>query len=154
MLCRLQKSQSGLPERRIFTAKHGPINRLCSKKHHVFLHGSVQRIQSDSNGTKGRGESYFQDSHKQFLLHHFWLKDMGATYQHTMMVIFHDMMHHELKDYVDDIVVKLIRREDHVKTLRKVFKRCRTFKLRMNPLKCAFGVSSGKFLGFLVHSRE
>ena len=23
----------------------------------------------------------------------------------------------------------------------------------MNPLKCAFAVSSGKFLGFLVHSR-
>ena len=23
----------------------------------------------------------------------------------------------------------------------------------MNPLKCAFGVSSGKFLGFLVHNR-
>ena len=37
--------------------------------------------------------------------------------------------------------------------MRKVFKRCRAFKLRMNPLKCTFGVSSGKFLGFLVHSR-
>ena len=37
--------------------------------------------------------------------------------------------------------------------LRKVFKRCRAFKLRMNPLKCTFGVSSRKFLGFLVHSR-
>jgi len=37
--------------------------------------------------------------------------------------------------------------------LKKVFERCRTFKLRMNPLKCAFGVSSEKFLGFLVHSR-
>ena len=37
--------------------------------------------------------------------------------------------------------------------LRKVFERCRAFKLRMNPLKCAFGVSSRKFLGFLVHSR-
>ena len=37
--------------------------------------------------------------------------------------------------------------------LRKVFERCRAFKLRMNPLKCTFGVSSGKFLGFLVHSR-
>ena len=36
--------------------------------------------------------------------------------------------------------------------MRKVFERCRAFKLRMNPLKCAFGVSSGKFLGFLVHS--
>ena len=23
----------------------------------------------------------------------------------------------------------------------------------MNPMKCAFGVSSGKFLGFLVHHR-
>ena len=38
--------------------------------------------------------------------------------------------------------------------LRKVFERCRAFKLRINPLKCAFGVSFEKFLGFLVHSRE
>ena len=37
--------------------------------------------------------------------------------------------------------------------LKRVFERCRAFKLRMNPLKCAFGVSSGKFLGFLVHNR-
>ena len=37
--------------------------------------------------------------------------------------------------------------------LRKVFERCKAFKLRMNLLKCAFGVSSGKFLGFLVHNR-
>ena len=36
--------------------------------------------------------------------------------------------------------------------LKKVFERCRTFKLRMNSLKCAFGVSSRKFLGFLVHN--
>ena len=37
--------------------------------------------------------------------------------------------------------------------LKRVVKRCRAFKLRMNPLKCAFRVSSGKFLGFLVHGR-
>ena len=37
--------------------------------------------------------------------------------------------------------------------MRKVFERCKAFKLRMNSLKCAFGVSSGKVLGFLVHSR-
>ena len=37
--------------------------------------------------------------------------------------------------------------------LRRVFEICRAFKLRMNSLKCAFGVSSGKFLGFLVHSK-
>ena len=37
--------------------------------------------------------------------------------------------------------------------LEQVFKRCREYKLRMNPMKCAFGVSAGKFLGFLVHHR-
>ena len=83
----------------------------------------------------------------------FGIKNVGATYQRTMTAIFHDMMHRKLEDYVDDIVVKSRRQKDHVKVLRKVFERCRLFKLRMNPLKCAFGVSAGKFLGFLVHSR-
>ena len=83
----------------------------------------------------------------------FGLKNAGVTYEHTMMAIFHDMMHRELENYVDDIVMKSKRRKDHVKVLRKVFERCQTFKLRMNPLKCAFGVSFGKILGFLVHSR-
>ena len=83
----------------------------------------------------------------------FGLKNAGATYQRAMTAIFHDMIHQELKDYVDDIVVKSKRREEHFRVLKKVFERCRAFKLRMNPLRCAFGVSSGKFLGFLVHSR-
>ena len=83
----------------------------------------------------------------------FRLKNAGVTYQHSMTTIFHDMMHCELKNYVDNIVVKSKKRENHVKVLRKVFERCQTFKLRMNPLKCAFRVSSGKFLGFLVHSK-
>ena len=54
---------------------------------------------------------------------------------------------------MDGIVVKSRRREEHFHALKRVFERCRAFKLRMNPLKCAFGVSFGKFLGFLVHSR-
>lgn len=51
------------------------------------------------------------------------------------------------------IVVKLRRREDHVKVLRNVFERCKLFKLRMNLLKCTFGVFARKVLGFMVHSR-
>lgn len=70
-----------------------------------------------------------------------------------MTTIFHDMMYQESKDYKDDVVVKSRSREDHVKVLRKVFKRCRIFKLRMNPLNCTFEASVGKFLGFLVHSK-
>ena len=50
-------------------------------------------------------------------------------------------------------MVKSMRREEHFHRLKRVFERCRAFKLRMNPPKCAFGVSSGKFLGFLVHRR-
>ena len=74
----------------------------------------------------------------------FGLKNAGTTYQCTMTAIFHDMMHQELEDYMDDVVVKSRRREDHVKVLRKAFERCRLFKLRMNPLKCAFRVFAGK----------
>ena len=81
------------------------------------------------------------------------LKNAGTTYQRTMTAIFHNMMHRELEDYVDDIVVKSKRREEHIQILKRVFERCKDFKLRLNRLKCAFGVSSRKFIGFLVHSR-
>ena len=70
-----------------------------------------------------------------------------------MTTIFHDMMHKEMEDYVDDIVVKSKTRTRHLQVLKQVFKRCREYKLHMNPMKCAFGVSVGKFLGFLVHHR-
>ena len=80
----------------------------------------------------------------------FGLKNAGATYQRTMTTIFHDMMHREIEDYLDNVVVKSKTREGHLETLRKVLERCKVYKLRMNPIKCAFGVSAGNFLGFLV----
>ena len=54
---------------------------------------------------------------------------------------------------MDDIVVKSKARENHFSDLRRVFERCRLYKLRMNPFKCAFGVPTRNFLGFLVHQR-
>ena len=83
----------------------------------------------------------------------FGLKNAGATNQRTMTAIFHDIMHKEMEDYVDDIVVKSKTRTGNLQVLEQVFKRCREYKLRMNPMKCAFGVSAGKFLEFLVHHR-
>ena len=41
----------------------------------------------------------------------------------------------------------------HLEDLRQVLERTRRFGLKMNPKKCAFGVSAGQFLGFLVHER-
>jgi hypothetical protein len=61
----------------------------------------------------------------------FGLKNAGATYQRAMIAIFHDMMHCELEDYVDDEVVKTKTREGYFKTLRRVFERCRQYKLCM-----------------------
>ena len=83
----------------------------------------------------------------------FGLKSTGATYQRTMTAIFHDTMHEEMEDYVDDIVVKSKTRTRHFQVLEQVFKRCRKYKLHVNPMKCAFEVSARKFLGFLVHHR-
>ncbi|KAG9441417.1 hypothetical protein H6P81_017271 [Aristolochia fimbriata] len=83
----------------------------------------------------------------------FGLKNAGATYQRAMQNIFDDFLHKRVECYVDDLVVKTKQRSDHLLDLRAVFERLRRFQLKMNPLKCAFGVTSGKFLGFIVHHR-
>ncbi|XP_074314028.1 uncharacterized protein LOC141649233 [Silene latifolia] len=83
----------------------------------------------------------------------FGLKNAGATYQRAMQKIFDDMLHKTIECYVDDVVVKSKKREDHIKDLRAVFERLRKCQLKMNPLKCAFGVTYGKFLGFVVRQR-
>ena len=83
----------------------------------------------------------------------FGLKNAGTTYQQTMTAIFHDMMHREMEDYVDDIIVKSKTKARHFQVLEEVCERCRKYKLHMNPMKCAFGVSTRKFLGFLVHHK-
>ncbi|KAM2661039.1 hypothetical protein EV2_023392 [Malus domestica] len=83
----------------------------------------------------------------------FGLKNAGATYQRAMQKIFNDMLHKNVECYVDDVVVKTKKRPDHLKDLRVVFERLQKYNLKMNPLKCAFGVTSGKFLGFIVKHR-
>ena len=70
-----------------------------------------------------------------------------------MQKIFDDMMHKTIECYVDDLVVKSKKKRDHLTDLRNVFERLRKCQLKMNPLKCAFGVTSGKFLGFIVRHR-
>ncbi|KAM2880900.1 hypothetical protein COP2_014036 [Malus domestica] len=83
----------------------------------------------------------------------FGLKNAGATYQRAMQKIFNDMLHKNVECYVDDVVVKTKKRSNHLNDLRVVFERLRKYNLKMNPLKCAFGVTSGKFLGFIVKHR-
>lgn len=80
----------------------------------------------------------------------FGLKNAGATYQHAMATLFHDMIYKEIKVYVDEMIAKSQIEEEHHANLEKLFERLRKFKLRLNPSKCTFGVRSGKLLGFIV----
>ena len=52
--------------------------------------------------------------------------------------------------YIDDIVVKSKTREEHTHHLQEVFHLLRRYNMKLNPSKCAFSVSVGKFLGFMV----
>ena len=52
--------------------------------------------------------------------------------------------------YVDDMLIKSREEEDHLNDLRETFNTFRQYNMKLNPSKCAFGVSSGKFLGFIV----
>jgi hypothetical protein len=78
----------------------------------------------------------------------FDLKNVVTTYQRVMNLIFLGI---ELEIYIDDIVVKSDSMNNHFAYLRLALERMRRYGLKMNPLKCAFGVSAGKFLGFIIH---
>ncbi|XP_071901729.1 uncharacterized protein [Coffea arabica] len=81
------------------------------------------------------------------------LKNGEATYQRTMTTLFHDMIHKEMEVYVDDIIIKSKKAENHLIDLRKLFERLRKYNLKLNPAKCAFGAPAGKLLGFIVSKK-
>ncbi|PKU79365.1 putative mitochondrial protein [Dendrobium catenatum] len=80
----------------------------------------------------------------------FGLKNVGATYQRAMTRIFDDLIHNQVECYIDDLVIKSKVKEAHLYNLRIIFERMHHYDLKMNTLKCAFGVRSGKFLSFIV----
>ena len=55
--------------------------------------------------------------------------------------------------YIDDVMVKSKGYKEHLADLRETLECTRKYGLKMNPNKCAFGVSTGQFLGFMVHER-
>ena len=76
----------------------------------------------------------------EWLVMPFGLKNVGATYQRAMNAICHDMLGHHMEIYIDDIMVKSKKVAEHVNHLRKSFENMRLHQLKLNPLKCAFGV--------------
>jgi hypothetical protein len=81
----------------------------------------------------------------------FGLKNAGAIYQRDMNLIFHDLLRVLMEVYIDDVVVMSVGFEEHMTDLKLSLERMKKYGLRMNPLKCVFEVTSGRFLGFIVH---
>ena len=54
---------------------------------------------------------------------------------------------------MDDLLTKSLRAQDHISNLAKTFRTLREYHMKLNPVKCVFGVAAGKFLGFMVTER-
>ena len=80
----------------------------------------------------------------------FGLKNAGAMYQRMVTRIFKDQIGDTVEVYIDDMVVKSKRSEEHMPNLVEVFEIVRQHKLCLNVGKCVFGVGSGKFLGYMI----
>ncbi|KAL0281851.1 UNVERIFIED_CONTAM: hypothetical protein Sradi_7281700 [Sesamum radiatum] len=83
----------------------------------------------------------------------FGLKNAGATYQSLVDKIFRPKIGRNVDVYIDDMLVKIKKAEEHVKDLEETFSVLRKYKLKLNPVKCALGVQDGRFLGFMVTQR-
>ncbi|RVW82092.1 Retrovirus-related Pol polyprotein from transposon 17.6 [Vitis vinifera] len=83
----------------------------------------------------------------------FGLKNAGATYQRLMIKIFRPLIGQTMEVYINDIVVKSKTRSEHTRHLEETFRLMKTYNMKLNLAKCAFGVSAGKFLGFMVTQR-
>jgi hypothetical protein len=66
-------------------------------------------------------------------------------------LIFHDLLAIVLEIYIDDVIVKSDSMNNHLADLRLALERMRRYGLKMNLLKCVFGVSVDKFLEFIIH---
>ena len=83
----------------------------------------------------------------------FGLKNTGATYQTLVNHIFRPQIGRNVEVYVDDMLVKSIDEGSHLDDLQETFETLRRYKMKLNQSKCAFGVSLGKFLGFMVSQK-
>ena len=74
----------------------------------------------------------------------FGLKNAGATYQRLMNKMFVQQIGRNVQVYIDDMLVKSRREEDHLKDLRETFDILHSYNMKLNLRKCTFRVTAGK----------
>ncbi|KAL0423218.1 UNVERIFIED_CONTAM: Retrovirus-related Pol polyprotein from transposon gypsy [Sesamum radiatum] len=69
----------------------------------------------------------------------FGLKNAGATYQRLVNHMFQNQIGRNMEVYIDDMLVKSEKEQDHIKDLEECFQILTTFGMKLNPAKCTFG---------------
>lgn len=64
--------------------------------------------------------------------------------------VFRDQIGQNIKDYMDDMIIKSQSMTQHAAELEEVFAQVRKYDMCLNLEKCTFGVGGGKFLGFMI----
>jgi len=64
--------------------------------------------------------------------------------------MFKAQLGRNMEAYIDDMVIKSKFASKCIQDLEEAFSVLRKHQLRLNTSKCSFGVSTGKFLGFII----
>ena len=83
----------------------------------------------------------------------FGLKNIGATYQRLMNHVLQDHIGKNVEVYMNDIIVKSQREDQHAKDLEQILDTLDRYNIKLNTNKCVFGVKARKFLGFMISHR-
>ena len=67
-----------------------------------------------------------------------------------MTRIFKDQIGCNVEVYIDDMLIKTKEKDGHVGDLDEAFRVLRHHQVRLNPEKCVFDVTSGKFISFML----
>jgi hypothetical protein len=80
-------------------------------------------------------------------------KNARGSFSWMTAKVLHSQIGRNVLTYVDDIIVKSTKQENHITDLRETFANFRQAGLKLNPEKCVFGVKKGKLLGCLVSTK-
>ena len=81
----------------------------------------------------------------------FGLKNIRTTYQRVVNKVFKNQIDCNMKVYIDDMLVKSKEATLHIDDLTEAFDILRRYRMKLNPIKCAFDV---RWKSFLVHGDE
>ena len=154
-MCGLHGPQRRLSKRQLPSAPHRSDCGRFGKARYAIFPGRLLGIPPDPYAPPGCGKNIFHHSQGLYCYNvmPFGLKNAGATYQRLVTKMFRPLLGNTMEVYIDDMLVKSKQCLNHAAHLQQTFDPLREYGMKLNPLKCAFGVSAGRFLGFMVTQR-